>query len=333
MATLRLFASLREAAGTSSVDIDATTVGAVLDEASGRFGDRFAAGLETAQVWLNGDPTDRDTTVAATDEIALIPPVSGGALAETVDAPTIDSVLSATILGVFALGLTLSSEVWVVLSVGAVLGWVWDVGETMRGRGAHVNFPAAMVGAAAGANAVWAWGFTGLAGAIAIAAIVPMAWTVLGAEHRNVANLSHTVTLSVVGTVASGSLVLVRLASIQQTRMLLLIAGLTGVGVWIATRQTSASSHVSTFDANTATLGAALLGGIASTFLTEGISIPSAALIAIMTALGMIAGRSVGSLIRTDRVLHTTTSPGRLTGLDSMTLGVASYWVATTWFL
>ncbi len=333
MATLRLFASLREAAGTSSVDIDADTVGAVLDEATAQFGDRFAAGMATAQTWLNGDPTDRDAPVGPNDEIALIPPVSGGAVAQPTSTPSLDSVLSAAVLGIFALGLMLSSAMWVVLAVGGVLGWVWDVSDTMRNRGARVNVAAAMIGSALAANAAWAWGYVGVAVAVSVAAVVPMAWAVTGPHHRNLSNLSHTVTLSVVGALAGGSLVMVRLTSLEQTRMLLLVAGLTGLGVWIATRQTNPTAQVSTFDANTATLGAALIGGIASTFFTKGISIPAAALVAVVTALGMIAGRSVGSLIRTDQVLHTTTSPGRLTGLDSMTVGVAAFWVAARWFL
>ncbi len=333
MATLRLFASLREAAGTSSVDIDADTVGEVLDQAAAQFGEVFLAGLATAQTWLNGEPTNREARVGSGDEIALIPPVSGGALTQSTNTPSLDSVLSAAVLGIFALGLTLSTGIWVVLAVGGVLGWVWDVSETMRTRGARVNVAAAMIGSALGANAAWAWGYVGVAVAVSVAAIVPMAWAVTGSNHRNLANLSHTATLSVVGTLASGSLVMVRITSLEQTRMLLLVAGLTGLGVWIATRQTNPTAQVSTFDANTATLGAALIGGIASTFLTKGISMPAAALVAVITALGMIAGRSIGSLIRTDQVLHTTTSPGRLTGLDSMTVGVAAFWMAARWFL
>jgi sulfur-carrier protein len=333
VATLRLFASLREAAGTSSVDIEGDTVGAVLDEATARFGDIFAAGLGTAQTWLNGDPTERDTPVSSNDEIALIPPVSGGAVAQSTTTPSLDSVLSAAVLGIFGLGLLLSTGIWVVLAVGGVLGWIWDVSETMRARGATVNVGAAMIGSALGANAAWAWGYVGVAVAVSVSVIVPMAWAVVSQKYRNLSNLAHTATLSVIGALASGSLVMVRLTSLEQTRMLLLVAGLTGLGVWIATRQTNPTAQVSTFDANTATVGAALIGAIASTFLTKGISIPAAALVGVIAALGMIAGRSVGSLIRTDQVLHTTTSPGRLTGLDSMTVGAAAFWVAARWFL
>ena len=78
MATLRLFASVREAAGTGRDTIDGSTVGVVLDAAVDRFGDDFAALLATSRVWVNGEPADRDTPVEPSDEVAVLPPVSGG---------------------------------------------------------------------------------------------------------------------------------------------------------------------------------------------------------------------------------------------------------------
>jgi len=78
MATLRLFAQAREAAGTDRVEIDATTVGAVLNEARVRFGEHFAAVLASSRVWLNGEQASEDDTVRGGDEVAVLPPVSGG---------------------------------------------------------------------------------------------------------------------------------------------------------------------------------------------------------------------------------------------------------------
>lgn len=78
MAVLRLFASAREAAGTARVTIDAPTVGDVLDEARARFGEGFAAVLDASRVWRNGEPAGREDAVGPDDEVAVLPPVSGG---------------------------------------------------------------------------------------------------------------------------------------------------------------------------------------------------------------------------------------------------------------
>jgi molybdopterin converting factor small subunit len=56
-----------------------STVGEVLDQACDRYGRRFAEVLVTAKVWCNGDPVDRDQPVTDGDEVAVLPPVSGGA--------------------------------------------------------------------------------------------------------------------------------------------------------------------------------------------------------------------------------------------------------------
>jgi molybdopterin synthase sulfur carrier subunit len=79
--TLRFFAAAREAAGTSSIELRATTVGDALAIARTRFGPQFAAVLETSRVWLDGDePPDGDATVLVDGgELAVLPPVSGGA--------------------------------------------------------------------------------------------------------------------------------------------------------------------------------------------------------------------------------------------------------------
>jgi molybdopterin synthase sulfur carrier subunit len=73
-----MFAQAREAAGTSRDDVPGTTVGEVLDAAVLRYGDGFARVLGTCKVWVNGEPAERPDPVRPTDEVAVLPPVSGG---------------------------------------------------------------------------------------------------------------------------------------------------------------------------------------------------------------------------------------------------------------
>lgn len=78
MAQLRLFASVREAAGTPRASVPGTTVGEVVDAACDRYGPQFAALVQSCRVWLNGEPATETDPVGDDDEVAILPPVSGG---------------------------------------------------------------------------------------------------------------------------------------------------------------------------------------------------------------------------------------------------------------
>lgn len=80
MASLRLFASAREAAGTGRDTVDGDTVDDVLAEAARRYGPAFAEVVANSRVWCNGEPATGDTRVCESDEVAVLPPVSGGAV-------------------------------------------------------------------------------------------------------------------------------------------------------------------------------------------------------------------------------------------------------------
>ncbi|MGH2704226.1 MAG: MoaD/ThiS family protein [Actinomycetota bacterium] len=84
MPRLRLFASLREAAGRERDEFAAATLPELLEQARRRYGDDFGHVLERSTVAVNGEPAGtaldpHDTPLADDDEVALLPPVSGGA--------------------------------------------------------------------------------------------------------------------------------------------------------------------------------------------------------------------------------------------------------------
>lgn len=78
MPTLRLFATVRVAAGTGKAAIPGSTVAEVLDAACSEYGPEFAELLPVCRVWVNGEAADTATAVTDADEVALLPPVSGG---------------------------------------------------------------------------------------------------------------------------------------------------------------------------------------------------------------------------------------------------------------
>jgi molybdopterin synthase sulfur carrier subunit len=79
VAIVRMFAAAREAAGTGAVQLPGATVDEVLREARARFGPSFSDVLATCKVWVNGEQAIDTTAVGPADEVAVLPPVSGGA--------------------------------------------------------------------------------------------------------------------------------------------------------------------------------------------------------------------------------------------------------------
>ena len=78
MVRVRLFAVLRELAGTGELQVIGRTVGEVVDAVSEGRAERFARVAAVSSFVLNGERADRNAPVADGDEVAILPPVSGG---------------------------------------------------------------------------------------------------------------------------------------------------------------------------------------------------------------------------------------------------------------
>jgi len=78
VAKLRLFGPAREAAGVAQTSLPGHCVDDVVTAAAQRFGEDFSRILAVSQFWVNGDDAEGTTLVGDDDEIAIIPPVSGG---------------------------------------------------------------------------------------------------------------------------------------------------------------------------------------------------------------------------------------------------------------
>jgi sulfur-carrier protein len=78
MARVRFFAQAREAAGCREAIVEAPTVGSVLSASVDRFGPSLGEVIASSTIWLNGEAADADAAVGPYDEVAVLPPVSGG---------------------------------------------------------------------------------------------------------------------------------------------------------------------------------------------------------------------------------------------------------------
>ena len=78
MALVRFFGPARAAAGESATTVDASTVVGALAELRSRYDASFAALLDASKVWVDGEPAAPDRALGPDDELAVLPPVSGG---------------------------------------------------------------------------------------------------------------------------------------------------------------------------------------------------------------------------------------------------------------
>jgi sulfur-carrier protein len=78
LARLRLFGRAAGAAGTAEDEVAANTVSEVLAAARSRYGEEFGKVAATCRIWVNGVESKPTDPVGPNDEVALLPPVSGG---------------------------------------------------------------------------------------------------------------------------------------------------------------------------------------------------------------------------------------------------------------
>lgn len=79
---VRLFAALREIAGSSWVDVEAgnpADAGSLVSALAATYGEEFDRIARAGTVVVNGEPAAWERALDPDDEVALLPPVSGGA--------------------------------------------------------------------------------------------------------------------------------------------------------------------------------------------------------------------------------------------------------------
>lgn len=135
--TVRLFAALRDAAGTSQVEVEPGTLPQVVDGLCARFGEPFATRVTVASGLLDGKPVrlDDDRAVADGAELALLPPFSGGSGVPAQERRTDHLLLAGSLLVPALLALGVYSDRWafglvvVVVGLGSVIDFHMALGD------------------------------------------------------------------------------------------------------------------------------------------------------------------------------------------------------------
>jgi molybdopterin converting factor small subunit len=327
MARVRLFANLRELAGASVVEIPGDTVGAVLDQATDRFGEQFGRRLGHARVWLNGEPAATEDPVGARDEIALIPPVSGGAAQATV---TVSGLQVALVALALLVANAFAEPAWfVAVLVGAATFWAWDItgdDEPWRPYRAPIML-AVLVGGLVTygfevADLVPAGRGIGLGVSAGAAVVIPLVSGVFSPRHRNLVSLVSTATVAIGVALAVGSLVLVRIQTVQGQDLIWVFLIMVIVGK--ATAGLLARAKTPSMDPLTGAVLATVLTAVGVSFIWS-LNVFALFLVGILVAIGLVSGISMGSLLRVGEVYLTDAVEGSLVALDGPVLAAVMY--------
>jgi molybdopterin converting factor small subunit len=320
MARLRLFAILREAAGTGSAEVPGETVAEVVANATARFGPNFARALLTAQTWVNGERAGPATPVHDDDEVALIPPVSGGTT--VVRSPAgLEVVLLAAVTAFLFLGNALSPRWFAVAVVLTGLLWGYDIAGAAGRRGLWVGAVPIILSVTAGTLASYRFGHTGLAAATVGAVLLAMAWSVLTPHLRPIESIAAGALLSAMGAFGAGALMVLRLRSEAEMTSFLLVAAVAILASWVA-----ASTDLAPVDPLTTAVLAALGAGVLAGAVWSEDLWPTV-VAAAAAAAGLVAGRNVGSLARFGGFYLTGATQGSLVHLDGMIPAAGGFWL------
>ena len=327
MARLRLFANLRELAGASQVEIEGDTVGAILDEAADRYGVEFRRRLSYARVWLNGQPATAEDPVGDLDELALIPPVSGGATRATL---TVGGIQVALITAALAVANAFAEPAWLVAAlVGAGGLWVWDItGDDEPWRPFRLPILLAVLGGGLAtygfevAELVPAARGIGLGVAAGLAVAIVLVAGVFSPRHRNLVSLVSTAMVGLAAALAVGSLILVRIQTVQGQDLiwaflLMVVAGKATAGLLSRAKTPS-------LDPLTGAVLATVLTAVAVSFVWD-FNLFGLFLVGIVVAIGLVSGISMGSLLRVGEIYLTDAVEGSLVALDGPVLAALVY--------
>ena len=323
MARLRLFASLRELAGTASAEIEGATVGEVLQRATESYGVDFGRALQSAQVWVDGEQATSDSPVAHGAEVAVIPPVSGGAMA--VRSPVFLEIGLAAALTAALLVTNLLSLQW--LAVAAVLVgamWAYDIAVAADRRGLPVGIGPGLLGVLGGVLATYRFGAPGTAAATVGAVLLVLVWGIMSSYLRSVDSIASGVAIATTAAFGSASLVLLRLRSEEEGFAFLFVAAVAVAVSWLSDR-----TDMPVLDPLVAIIVAAITSGAVAGALWAPDLLGTIAA-SVAAALALVAGRNLGTLLRAGGFFAAGPIPGSLHYLDGVFMAAGPFWVLLT---
>lgn len=323
MAKLRLFANLREIAGTSRLDVPAETVGEAIDIVNEKFGPEFAKGVETARIWVNGQEAARDSALGEFDELVLLPPVSGGSQPATFAPTDLVGFLPVAVAVLAVLANTQGQPIWAAALVAIAAIWALDLNSAFASRG-RVFAPLAVITAVAASTlSAHILGPTGYGLAMAIAVAVILGWAVAFPPYRHVETFAPTLLVGLIGGLGAASLVLSRSSFTPDAQAVdvFLVATIVGVGLGALVGRFPTLPFL---DRYTTTAIGAVIGAMGAAALWD-LDVVGYLLVGLGISVALVAGQGLSSMLRTGGVTLTERPPGLLPSLDGVALAAAIF--------
>jgi len=326
--TLRLFANLRELAGVSKLEVEGGTVGEVIEAAAARFGPGFQAVLGSAAVWRNGEQASISDPVGPADEVALIPPVSGGS--DAIRGAVIDtSALTGVIAGLLLIGANIADGLawWAAALVAVAAGWVIDLGNRLAFRGRDIAVNGLLLALVLAAMSTHVLGGVGLGMTLVLGTAAILGWGVALPSYRAIESIAPAVMIAIIAGAAVGSLMLARTIfepgehAATIFLVVVIVSVLTG---WILERVRSPL-----IDPFVGTALAAVISAAVGSLIWDE-DLIGYLLVGLGMAVFLVAGRSFGSLIRTGRLALSEPASGAMAALDGAMMAAALYYPLLT---
>lgn len=346
MARLRLFANLRELAGTSEDDMPGQSVDEILSNATDRYGERFGQALETAQVWVDGARVDRHSAVPDGAEVAVIPPVSGGRYEDewptgeheysypgarlrdsrtAVRSPVLLEIGLAAALAASLLVTNAISLQWFTVAVVLVSAmWAYDITASTVRLGVPVSHAPALFAVLGAVLGTYRFGAPGTAVAVVGATFLVMVWGLMNPYYRSIQSISAGVAIATTAAFGSSAMVLLRLRTEEEAFAFLFVCAVAVLVSWTTDR-----TDMPVLDPLVAMIVATLTAGaVAGAIWAPNLLDTVAASVA--AALALVAGRNLGTLLRAGGFFAAGPIPGSLHYLDGILMASGPFWVLLT---
>lgn len=324
MAKLRLFASLREIAGMSRLELPGETVSEVIGQAKERFGPDFEKGVAASRIWVNGEEADMGSTVSESDEVVVLPPVSGGSQPTTLAMSDLLGALALVVALLAVLANTQGQPIWAAALVAIAAAWALDVSSTFTVRGRIFAPLPVVVTAAGGALLAHILGGAGYGLTVAVAVAVGLGWAVAFPVYRQVDVFSPTLLVSLLGGMATASMILSRSSFSPDARAvdIFLVGTIAGVVAGALVLRLPPLPYLDPFSTTAIVCVLAFVAGAAFWDL----DVVGYLLVGLGVAVALVVGNGLSSMLRSGRVALTLRAPGALVALDGAVLAAALYY-------